>query len=47
MIDTLGEKITDIRVENSRYAVELIGKSINLTKEWDKIQKIKEEILKE
>ena len=47
MIDTLGERITDMRIENSRYAVELIGKSINLTKEWDKIQQIKEEIMKE
>ena len=47
MIDMLGEKITDMRIENSRYAVELIGKSINLTKEWDKIQQIKEEIMKE
>ena len=47
LIDTLGERITDMRIENSRYAVELIGKSINLTKEWDKIQQIKEEIMKE
>ena len=45
MIDTLGERITDMRIENSRYAVELVGKSINLTKEWDKIQNIKEEIM--
>ena len=45
MIDILGERITDMRIENSRYAVELIGKSINLTKEWDKIQQIKEEIM--
>ena len=47
MIDTLEERITDMRIENSRYAVELIGKSINLTKEWDKIQTIKEEIMHE
>ena len=47
MIESLGERITDMRIENSRYAVELIGKSINLTKEWDKIQQIKEEIMKE
>ena len=47
LIDTLGERLTDMRIENSRYAVELIGKSINLTKEWDKIQQIKEEIMKE
>ena len=47
MIETIGERITDMRIENSRYAVELIGKSINLTKEWDKIQQIKEEIMKE
>jgi len=47
MVDSLGDRITDMRIENSRYAVELIGKSINLTKEWDKIQQIKEEIMKE
>ena len=47
MIDTVEERITDMRIENSRYAVELIGKSINLTKEWDKIQSIKEEIMSE
>ena len=47
MVDSLGERITEMRIENSRYAVELIGKSINLTKEWDKIQQIKEEIMKE
>ena len=47
MIDIVEERITDMRIENSRYAVELIGKSINLTKEWDKIQNIKEEIMHE
>ena len=47
LIDTLDERITDMRIENSRYAVELISKSMNLTKEWDKIQKIKEEIMTE
>ncbi len=47
LIDNLGERMNDMRLENSRYAVELIGKSINLTKEWDKIQQIKEEIMKE
>ena len=47
LVDTLAEKIHDIRIENSTYAVELIGKSINLTKEWDKIQEIKEEITKD
>ena len=47
LIDTLDERITDMRIENSRYAVELISKSMNLTKEWDKIQTIKEEIMHE
>ena len=47
MIDIINERINDMRVENSRYTVELIGKSINLTKEWDKIQRIKEEIMHE
>ena len=47
MIDIVSDRITDMRVENSKYAVELIGKSINLTKEWDKIQGIKDEIMQE
>ena len=45
MIEIVNERITDMRIENSRYAVELIGKSLNLTKEWDKIQDIKKEIM--
>ena len=45
MVEVLNERITDMRIENSRYAVELIGKSLNLTKEWDKIQDIKKEIM--
>ena len=47
LIDTLDERISDMRIENSRYSVELISKSMNLTKEWDKIQNIKEEIMKD
>ena len=47
MIDIINERINDMRVENSRYTVELIGKSINLTKELEKIQKLKEEITTE
>ena len=39
-----GGKIED--GETPRDAVELISKSMNLTKEWDKIQNIKEEIMK-
>ena len=37
MISILEKRLTEMRIENSRYAVELIGKSLNLTKEWDKI----------
>ena len=47
MLEVLNERIIDMRIENSRYAVELIGKSLNLTKEWDKIQDIKKEITTE
>ena len=47
MIDIINERINDMRMENSKYTVELIGKTISLTKESEKIQKMKEEIISE
>lgn len=46
MIEQLNEKIMDMRMENSKYSIELLAKSMDLSKEWDAIQKVKEEIYK-
>ena len=44
MFDDVRENIKEIRVENSKYAVELISQSMEMTKKWDKIEKIKADI---
>jgi hypothetical protein len=36
--------IFEMKLENSKYAIELKAKSLDLSKEWDKMRKIKEEI---
>ena len=45
--EELNERILEMRMENSKYCIELKAKSIDLSKEWDKMVKIKEEIHKE
>ena len=44
MFDDVRENIKEIRVENSKYAVDLISQSMDMTKKWDKIEKIKADI---
>ena len=44
MIEIVNERLMEMRLENSKYAIELKNKSLDLSKEWEKIQKIKEEI---
>ena len=44
MIEMVNERLMEMRLENSKYAIELKNKSLDLSKEWEKIQKIKEEI---
>ena len=44
MIEMINERLMEMRLENSKYAIELKNKSLDLSKEWEKIQKIKEEI---
>ena len=45
MFEDVSDGMKDIRVENSKYAVDLISTSMNLSKKWDKLEKIKEELL--
>jgi len=45
MFESVTDKMKEIRVENSKYAVDLISNSMDLSKKWDKLEKIKEELL--
>ena len=42
--EEIKETIHEMKLENSKYAIELKAKSMNLSKEWDKMMKIREEI---
>ena len=44
--DLLEEKINSIRIENGKYTYDLIKKTDELKIDWEKLQKIKEEIFK-
>ena len=45
MFENVTDSMKDVRVENSKYAVDLIKTSMDLSKKWDKLEKIKEELL--
>ena len=45
MFESVCENMKEIRVENSKYAVDLISQSMDLNKKWDKIEKIKDDLL--
>ena len=45
MFESVSDNMKEIRVENSKYAVDLISTSMDLSKKWDKLEKIKEELL--
>ena len=45
MFDSVVESMKEIRVENSKFAVDLISQSMDLTKKWDKIEKIRDDLL--
>ena len=45
MFESVCENMKEIRVENSKYAVDLISQSMDLSKKWDKIEKIKDDLL--
>ena len=45
MFESVRENMKEIRVDNSKYAIDLISQSMDLSKKWDKIEKIKEDLL--
>ena len=45
MFESVCENMKEIRVENSKYAVDLISQSMDLSKKWEKLEKIKEDLL--
>ena len=47
MMNILEEKIMDVKVNNAKYSLDIMKKTEEMTKKWDKIEKIKEEILDE
>ena len=47
MVDLLAERIRELRVENAKYSMDIINKSDELSKRWDKVEDIKKEILLE
>ena len=45
MFESVCDNMKEIRVENSKYAVDLISHSMDLSKKWEKIEKIREDLL--
>ena len=45
MFESVCGSMKEIRVENSKYAVDLITHSMDLSKKWEKIEKIREDLL--
>ena len=47
MMKILEEKIRDVKVDNAKYSMDIMKKTEEMHKKWDKIDKIKEEIFSE
>lgn len=47
LLETLEEKISNVRVDNSKFAIDLINKSTELKELYDKMNRMKDSILKE
>ena len=45
MNDALSSRVCDLRIENAKYSMDLIKKSEEMGKDWNKILKIKDEML--
>ena len=45
MFESVTDNMKEIHVENSKYSVDLIKTSMDLSKKWEKLEKIKEELL--
>ena len=43
--DALSNRVCDLRIENAKYSMELIKKSEEMGKDWNKIITIKDEML--
>ena len=47
MIDIFKERIMELKVENAKYSMDIINKSDELSKKWEKIEEIKKSIFNE
>ena len=47
MLDTLSQRIFELKVENAKYSNDLMNKSDELSKKWNRIEEIKKEISNE
>ena len=47
MIDIFDEKIRDVKVDNAKYSLDIMKKTEEMNKKWDKIENIKGEIFEE
>ena len=47
MMKILEEKIRDVKVDNAKYSMDIMKKTEEMHKKWDRIDKIKEEIFSE
>ena len=47
MVDILGERVTELRLENSKYSVELINKTNEVKEQINKVKEMKGEILRD
>ena len=47
MLEIIDEKIRDVKVDNAKYSFDIMKKTEEMHKKWDKIEKIKDEILGE
>ena len=45
MNEALSNRVCDLRIENAKYSIDLIKKSEEMGKDWNKILSIKDEML--
>ena len=45
MNELLGNRVSDLRIENAKYSIELVKKNEEMNKEWKKILEIKDNLL--
>ena len=47
MLEIIEEKIRDVKVDNAKYSLDIMKKTEEMNKKWDRIDNIKDEILEE